>query len=69
MIYKVSFVIVGRPRLGTIINSDSPPNVGNRLRLDGELVEITEIVDLAPPRGELVYLHATCVPVEETEDS
>jgi len=65
MIYKVSYVVVGKPHLGTIVNLDAPPRVGNRIRLNNELVLITEVIDLIPPRGEFVYLHATCVPVEE----
>ena len=67
MIYKVSYVVVGKPHLGTIINQDSAPRVGNRVTMDDEQFEITEVLDLLPPRGEFVYLHATCTPVEEAD--
>ena len=67
MIYKVSYVVVGRPHLGAIFNRDTPPRVGSRITFDQEEVEITEVIDLIPPRGEFVYLHATCKPVEPTE--
>ena len=66
MIYKVSFVIIGRPHPGEIVNMDTPPRVGDQVELGDEMFEITEVVDLIPPRGEFAYLHATCRPVEET---
>jgi hypothetical protein len=30
MIYKVSYVVVGRPHPGEIVNQDAPPEVGRR---------------------------------------
>ncbi len=65
MIYKVSFVIIGRHHPGEIVNMDTPPHVGDKIQLGDETFEITEVVDLIPPRGEFAYLHATCKPVEE----
>jgi hypothetical protein len=63
MIYKVSYVVVGEQHPGEIVNQDLPPEVGDRVTLGGEEFEVVEIIDLAPPRGDFAYLHATCKPV------
>ncbi|RLC94869.1 MAG: hypothetical protein DRI77_10585 [Chloroflexi bacterium] len=65
MIYKVSYVVVGRPHLGAIVNLDSPPRVGDRVELSNELCEVTEVVDLIPPRGDFAFLHVTCRQAED----
>lgn len=65
MIYKVSYVVMNRPRLGMIVNLDNPPRVGDRVEMDDELCEIVEVVDLIPPHGDFAYLHVTCRPVQE----
>jgi hypothetical protein len=65
MIYKVSYVVVGRPHPGEIANRDTPPQVGDQVKLGDELFEVVEVIDLAPPRGDFAYLHATCRPVEK----
>ena len=65
MIYKVSYVVVGKPHLGAIVNLDSLPRVGDRVSLDDGLFKITEVIDLTPPRGDFIYLHATCKAVDE----
>jgi hypothetical protein len=63
MIYKVSYVVVGEPHPGEIVNQDLPPEVGDQVTLGGDMFEVIEIIDLAPPRGDFAYLHATCKPV------
>lgn len=65
MIYKVSFVVVGRAHPGAILNMDSPPHVGDRVRLGDEEFEVFEVIELIPPRGDFAYLHATCRQVPE----
>lgn len=65
MIYKVSFVIIGRPHPGEIVNMDTQPRVGDQVELGNEMFEITQVIELIPPRGEFAYLHATCQPVSE----
>jgi carbonic anhydrase/acetyltransferase-like protein (isoleucine patch superfamily) len=65
MIYKVSYVDVGKAHSGAIVNLDTPPRVGDRVQLNGESFEIIEVTDLIPPRGDFAYLHATCKPVQE----
>jgi len=64
MIYKVSYVVIGKPRLGAILNLDGPPRVGDRVELGGEMCEVTEVVDLIPPRGDFAFLHVTCRPAQ-----
>ena len=65
MIYKVSYVVVGKPHLGVIVNLDAPPRVGDRVQLGDEMCEVSEVIDLIPPREDFAYLHVTCRPVEE----
>jgi len=65
VIYKVSYVVVGKPDLGAIVNQDSPPRVGEQVQLGDESCEVIEVVDLIPTRGDFAYLHVTCRPVEE----
>ncbi len=68
MIYKVSYVVTGAAHAGEIVNMDTPPRVGDRVQLGDEYFEVTEVIELIPPRGEFAYLHATCRPIE-TEQS
>jgi len=65
MIYKVSYVVVGKPHLGAIANLDAPPRVGDRVQLGDEAVEVIEVIDLIPPREDFAYLHVTCRPLQE----
>ncbi len=65
MIYKVSYVVVGKPHLGVIVNLDAPPRVGDPVQLGDEMFEVVEVIDLIPPRGDFAYLHVTCLPVQE----
>ncbi|MEA3340671.1 MAG: hypothetical protein U9R15_11945 [Chloroflexota bacterium] len=60
MIYKVSYVVMGKPQLGEIVNLDGPPRVGDQVELSDELCEVIEVVDLIPPRGDFAFLHVTC---------
>ena len=64
MIYKVSYVVVGGEHPGAIANVDTPPQVGDRVQLGQLELEIIEVLELMPPRGEFSFLHATCKPVE-----
>jgi hypothetical protein len=64
MIYKVSYVVVDRSEVGGIINQETAPEVGDQLKLGDTLVEVEEVIDLMPPRGDFAYLHATCHTVD-----
>jgi hypothetical protein len=66
VIYKVSYCVVGRPDLGAIANLNTLPSVGDQMKLGDEMVEVTEVIELIPPRGDFGYLHVTCQPVQET---
>ena len=65
MIYKIRFVIPGQRDIGGIQNTDRQPQPGDRVKVGEQLLEIVEIVELMPPRGDFAYLHATCNLVEE----
>ena len=65
MIYKVSYVVAGKPHLGAIANLDAPPRVGDWVQLGEEVVEVIEVIDLIPPREDFAYLHVTCRPLQE----
>jgi hypothetical protein len=65
MIYKASYVVVGKPHLGAIANLDAPPRVGDRVQLGDEVVEVIEVIDLMPPREDFAYLHVTCRLLQE----
>ena len=62
--YKVSIVILGLEHGGAIVNLTDMPQVGQRLKVGDSEVEIVEIMELMPPRGDFHFLHATCRPVE-----
>ena len=64
MIYKVSYVVRGRPHPGEIVNQDTPPQKGDWVTLGNKQFEVVEVITLAPPRGDFVYLHATCEPIK-----
>ncbi len=68
MIYKVSYAVVGKPHLGTMVDQDTAPQKGERISLgaDDEVCEVIEVQDLMPPMGDFAYLHVTCRPVETT---
>ncbi len=60
MVCKVSIVIPGHDHGGAIINLEALPQVGDHLKV-GELeVEVLEVMELMPPRGDFHFMHATC---------
>jgi len=67
MIYKVSYVVVGKSHLGAIVNLDTPPRVGDQVQLGDETCEVTEVLDLIPPREDFAYLHVTCRPLRDDD--
>jgi len=66
--YKVSFVIVGSDQPGAIFSMRNAPRVGDTVKLDNDLFEVTEVFELMPPRGDFHYYHATCrmIDIEKT---
>lgn len=59
-IYKVSYVVKGDDHPGGIVNLENQPNVGDKIQVGNFDLEVIEIFELIPPRGEFYYLHATC---------
>ena len=64
MIYRTRFVIPGPRDIGGIQDTDRQPQPSDRVKVGEQLLEIVEIVDLMPPRGDFADLHATCNLVE-----
>ena len=60
MVYKLSIVIPGSAHAGAIIDTSEMPNVGDRLRVGETTVEVLEVMELLPPRGDFRFVHATC---------
>lgn len=63
--YKLSIVVPGRRDIGGIQNFEAEPKPGDKVALGTEEYEIIEIVELMPPRGNFVYLHAVCRPIHK----
>ncbi len=60
MVCKLSIVIPGSDHPGAILNTSAIPQIGDRLRLAAVTVEVLEVVELLPPRGDYHFVHATC---------
>ena len=65
MIYKVSFVVQGGTHPGGIQNLEERPKIGDILTTGRDEFEITQVVEIIPPRGNFAYLHASCRPIKE----
>ena len=63
--YKVSYVINGGEQPPTIINTRRPPQIGDRVQLGRDEVEVIEVHQSIPPRGEFCFLQATYKPVQD----
>ncbi len=64
-IYQVSYVVRGGTHPGAILVQNQRPRVGDLITLGDQTFEITEVMDLMPPSGGVVFLHATCRPTKE----
>lgn len=60
MIYKVSYMVLHGEHPGAIANATKRPEVGDHVKLGDAELEIVEVLELMPPRGEFAFLHATC---------
>ena len=69
MIYKVSIVIPGAEHGGAILNLREMPKVGDHIKVGDMEVEVLEVMDLVPPRGDFHFVHATCKIVEEAQSN
>lgn len=59
-IYKVSYVIMGSDHPGGIINLYEKPAAGDTLTIGELTLDVLEVIELMPPRGDFYYLHTTC---------
>jgi hypothetical protein len=59
-IYKVSYVVKGSDHPGGIVNLEKRPVEGEKLDLGDVWLEVLEVVELMPPRGDFYYIHTTC---------
>jgi hypothetical protein len=59
-IYKVSYVIKGSDHPGGIVNLDKKPTEGELLQIGELILEVIEVIELMPPRGDFFYIHTTC---------
>jgi hypothetical protein len=59
MVCKLSIVIPGEGHAGAIIDTGRIPAVGERLKLGDDLVEVLEVRELLPPRGDFHFVHIT----------
>jgi hypothetical protein len=64
VICKISYTIVESDNPGGIINLEQHPNVGDKIQVGELTLEILEVIELLPPRGNFHYLHVTCKIVE-----
>ena len=58
--YKVSLVIPGAEHSGAIVNLPERPQVGQHITVGDLEVEVLEVIELIPPRGDFHFVHATC---------
>ncbi len=59
-IYKVSYVVKGSEHPGGIVNLASKPTEGELLQIGELLLDVIEVIELMPPRGDFHYIHTTC---------
>ncbi|MBN2548612.1 MAG: hypothetical protein JXB15_05625 [Anaerolineales bacterium] len=59
-VYKVSYVIIDSKEPGSIINQERLPQVGDHVLLRHKKLEVLEVLELIPPRGDFHYIHVTC---------
>ncbi len=59
MVCKLSIVIPSGEHAGAIIDTPAMPNVGDRLAVGNVTVEVVEVMELLPPRGDFRFVHVT----------
>jgi hypothetical protein len=67
MVCKLSIVIPRSEHAGAIIDTAAVPVVGDRLTLGDVTVEVLEVQELLPPRGDFHFVHATCRLVSQAD--
>ena len=64
-VYKVSYVVTKSDHPGGIINLEKQPEVGEIIQVGNYDLEVIEIFELIPPKGDFYYMHATCEVVKK----
>jgi len=67
MVCKLSIVVPNSAHAGAIIDTPAIPNVGDRITLGQVTVEVLEVKELLPPRGDFHFVHATCKLADEAD--
>ena len=63
-VWKVSYVVKGSDHPGGIVNLDHAPFAGEQIKLGNNELEVIEVFELMPSKGEFHYIHATCKLIE-----
>lgn len=66
--FKVSYVVVENGNPGAIMNQNTMPEKGERVRIGDEMFEILEVLEIIPPRGDFRFIHVTCRAVKKKID-
>ena len=66
-VWKVSFVVIGSDHPGGIVNLDHSPALGDLIQIGNYWIEILEVFELMPSKGDFHYIHTTCRLIEATE--
>ena len=66
-IYKLSIVVSDQRGVGGIQNLDKKPSTGDILTMgrSSKKYRIITLNELMPPRGNFIYLHATCETIDD----
>ena len=59
-IWKISYTIEESDNPGGIVNLEQDPKPGDKIQVGGLTLEVLEVIELMPPRGNFHYLHVTC---------
>jgi hypothetical protein len=65
VVCKLSIVLPGSGHGGAIIDTPAMPAVGDFIPLGDLTVEVLEVQELLPPRGEFRFVHVTGRVVED----
>ena len=66
-VWKVSYVVKGSDHPGGIVNLDQSPELGEVIQIGNYRLEILEVFELMPSKGDFHYIHVTCRVIEPFE--
>ena len=59
-VWKVSYVVEDSSQASGIINLNHAPEPGEIIKIGSLHLQVVEVFELIPPKGEFHYIHATC---------